>query len=169
MSVLSPLTTETTLSDFRREAAAHNVLLEDPSPRRTDAVPHAGEGRRKAPRGLLRWQVRKLREYVDSHLPSPILVADLCVLVGLSEAYFTRCFKNSFGISPYAFVLRRRLELAARYMLQTDAPLSDVALRCGFADQAHLGNRFRDAIGVPPAAWRRFHCASGMYKPDETA
>lgn len=46
-------------------------------------------------------------------------------------------------------------ELAVRYMLDTDAPLTDIAVQCGFADQAHLCGRFRDAIGESPATWRR--------------
>jgi len=40
-------------------------------------------------------------------------------------------------------------------MLTTDAPLSDIALRCGFSDQAHLCKHFRQAAGQTPAAWRR--------------
>jgi AraC-like DNA-binding protein len=40
-------------------------------------------------------------------------------------------------------------------MLQTEAPLSDIALRCGFTDQAHLCKHFRLATGETPAAWRR--------------
>jgi AraC-like DNA-binding protein len=53
--------------------------------------------------------------------------------------------------------MRRRVELAARYMLTTDAPLSDIALRCGFADQPHLCKSYRQAVGQTPAAWRRVH------------
>jgi hypothetical protein len=42
-------------------------------------------------------------------------------------------------------------------MLATDASLSDIALSCGFADQAHLCKHFRLAVGQTPAAWRREH------------
>jgi AraC-like DNA-binding protein len=47
------------------------------------------------------------------------------------------------------------VELAAQYMLMTDASLSDIALRCGFSDQPHLSKHFRQATGQTPAAWRR--------------
>jgi AraC family transcriptional regulator len=104
---------------------------------------------------LLAWQVRKVRDYIDSHITGPVLVADLCALIARSEAHFSRSFKRTFGESPHAFVIRRRLELAARYMLQTDASLSDIALRCGFTDQAHLSKLFRQSTGQTPAAWRR--------------
>jgi AraC family transcriptional regulator len=96
-----------------------------------------------------------VRDYIDSHLTEPVPVADLCVLIGRSKAHFSRSFKRTFGESPHAFVIRRRLELAARHMLRTDAPLSDIALRCGFIDQAHLSKHFRQSTGQAPAAWRR--------------
>jgi AraC family transcriptional regulator len=106
---------------------------------------------------LLAWQARKVRDHIDSHIAGPVPVADLCALIHRSEAYFSRSFKRTFGEPPHAFVIRRRVELAARYMLQTDAPLSDIALRCGFTDQAHLCKHFRNSMGRTPAAWRRAH------------
>jgi AraC family transcriptional regulator len=117
-------------------------------------VPH-GSGR------LLAWQARKVRDYIDSHITGPVLVADLCALVQRSEAHFSRSFRGTFGYSPHSFVIRRRLELAAKYMLQTDMSLSDVALGCGFVDQAHLCKHFRAVTGETPAAWRRAKRAQG--------
>jgi AraC family transcriptional regulator len=110
-----------------------------------------GDGR------LLAWQARKVRDYIDGHITGPVLVADLCALIDRSEAHFSRSFKRTFGESPHAFVIRCRLELAARYMLQTHASLSDIALRCGFTDQAHLCKHFGRSTGRTPAAWRRAH------------
>jgi AraC family transcriptional regulator len=104
---------------------------------------------------LIAWQARKVRDYIDSHITGPILVSDLCALVRFSEAHFSRSFKRAFGQTPHAFVLRRRLEFAAQYMLQTDVPLCEIALRCGFADQAHFSKHFRQANGLNPSAWRR--------------
>ena len=104
---------------------------------------------------LLAWQARKVRDYIDSHITGPVRVADLCALIDRSEAHFSRAFKRTFGESPHAFVIWRRLELAAKYMLQTDASLCDIAQRCGFTDQAHLCKQFRQSTGRTPSAWRR--------------
>lgn len=98
-----------------------------------------------------------MRDYIDCHITGPVLVADLCALIERSEAHFSRSFKGTFGESPHAFVIQCRPELAARYMLQTDASLSHIALRCGFTDQAHLCKHFRQSTGQTPAAWRRAH------------
>jgi AraC family transcriptional regulator len=105
--------------------------------------------------GLLAWQVRKVREYVDAHIAGRMLVLDLSAVVNLSEAHFARSFKRTFGLSPHAFVLRRRLELAARLMLESTETLTDIALRCGYTDQAHLCKHFRRSMEETPAAWRR--------------
>jgi AraC family transcriptional regulator len=111
--------------------------------------------------GLRAWQARKVGAYIDSHITGPILVADLCALMQLSEAHFSRAFRRTFGTSPHAFVIRRRVELAAQHMLQTEAPLSDIALRCGFTDQPHLCKHFRQIMGHTPAAWRRAYRSDG--------
>jgi AraC family transcriptional regulator len=103
------------------------------------------------------WQAKKVRDYIDGHITAPVLVGDLCALVQRSEAHFSRSFKRTFGQPPHSFVVRRRVELAAKYMLTTTACLSDIALRCGFTDQAHLCRHFRLATGQTPAAWRRAH------------
>jgi AraC family transcriptional regulator len=106
---------------------------------------------------LLAWQARKVRDYIDAHIADPILVADLSALLQWSESHFSRRFRLTFGETPHTFVLRRRVKFVAQYMLETDAPLSEIALRCGFADQAHLCKHFRQAAGLTPAAWRRVH------------
>jgi AraC family transcriptional regulator len=107
------------------------------------------------PGRLLSWQARKVRHYIDEHISETLSVADLAALLNWSEAHFSRSFKQAFGESPYAFVIRRRVDRASQYMMETDLPLKDIALRCGFVDQSHLCRIFRQSMGDTPAAWRR--------------
>jgi AraC family transcriptional regulator len=106
-------------------------------------------------RALLGWQIRRVRDHVEAHLSRRILVSDLSTLVQRSEAHFARAFKKTFGVSPHAYVLRRRVEKASQLMLVSDDSLSDIALACGMTDQAHLCKAFRQVTGQTPAAWRR--------------
>lgn len=115
----------------------------------------AGAERQGPTRALPAWRVRLVESYIEKHIDRPISVADLRALVGLSEAHFSRAFKLSYGESPHAYIVRRRVEFAAQLILASRAPLSEIALKCGFHDQAHLSNQFRRLIGEPPAAWRR--------------
>jgi AraC family transcriptional regulator len=140
-----------------REQAVHGTILKAASLLRRQVDPELAQAAPERSGGLRTWQARKVRDYIDSHIAAPVLVADLCALVRLSEAHFSRAFRRTFGRSPHAFVIRRRVELAAQYMLETDAPLTDIALRCGFTDQPHLCKHFRQITGHTPAAWRRAH------------
>jgi AraC family transcriptional regulator len=139
------------------EQAVHGTILEAASLLRRQIDPEVAQAAPNTGGGLRAWQARKVRGYIDSHIAGSVRVADLCALVHLSEAHFSRAFKRAFGRSPYAFVIRQRVELAAQCMLQTEAPLIDIALRCGFTDQPHLCKHFRHITGHTPAAWRRAH------------
>lgn len=104
---------------------------------------------------LLPWQSRRVLDYIEEHLGTPIRVAELSALLKRTEAHFSRVFKQTFGVSPHAYVLRRRIEHASRLMIESTTPLSEIALKCGFNDQAHFSKRFRQQTGATPAAWRR--------------
>jgi transcriptional regulator GlxA family with amidase domain len=150
------------IGHLNQEQAALGAILEASSllRRQVDLRPVEGVAN-DAKERLLGWQARKVLDYIDRHITSRVLVADLCALVWRSEAHFSRSFRGTFGHSPHAFVVRRRVELAAKHMLETDMPLSDIALGCGFVDQAHLCKHFRAIIGETPAAWRRAKTAQG--------
>jgi AraC family transcriptional regulator len=105
--------------------------------------------------GLAPWQIRKVTSHVEAHLDRPIRNEELATLVRLNPSHFGRAFRNSFGEPPHEYVIRRRVERAQGLMLSTDAPLSEIALDCGLADQAHLTRLFRRIAGESPRAWRR--------------
>lgn len=111
--------------------------------------------RDQAAGGLVPWQVRRLNVYIEARLDQPILLQELSAISKLSTAYFSRAFKRTFRETPHAYIVRRRLEHAESLMLTSDLSLSDIALRCGFTDQAHLCKLFRRRYARTPAAWRR--------------
>jgi AraC-like DNA-binding protein len=143
------------MGELGRDHSAKGTILQAASLLREQINPPAAAAAAEAGSRMLAWQARRVREYIDAHIAGPIRVADLSALVQLSDAHFSRSFKHALGVSPHAFVIQRRLELAAQYMLETDACLSDIALRCGFTDQPHLCKHFRAATAQTPAAWRR--------------
>ncbi len=105
--------------------------------------------------GLAPWQKRKVDRYLRENLDRPVRLNTVAEQVALSVSYFSRAFKETFGTTPHMFVLRLRLELAQKLMLTTEDPLSQIALACGLADQAHLSKLFRRLVGETPNAWRR--------------
>ena len=143
------------MGELNRDHSAQGTILQAASLLREQIDSQAAPSAIDESGRLLAWQGRKVLAYIDSHIAGSIRVAELCALIQRSEAHFSRAFKRTFGASPHAFVIQRRVQLAAQYMLQTEATLSDIALRCGFTDQAHLCKHFRQVTGETPAAWRR--------------
>jgi AraC family transcriptional regulator len=132
--------------EVARAAALRLVSLLTPC---TSAVSAASRG------GLAPWQKRKVDCYLRDHLERPLQVKQLAQQVSLSVSHFCRAFKDSFGTTPHMHIIGLRLERAKHLMLATQDPLSEIALRCGLADQAHLSKLFRRWTGETPNAWRR--------------
>jgi AraC family transcriptional regulator len=127
---------------------------------------HLQESPAKAPsaagvrqRGLARWQSRAAIEYINANLASKLTIAEIAKVVCLCKSHFSRAFKISHGVSPWAYIVMARVERANRMIRATREPLSQIASACGFADQAHLCRAFRRWVGVSPGIWRRAHLA----------
>lgn len=141
--------------DSDRQAARSSILravailtgASENVPKTTNEKPVRG--------GLARWQVRRVTEHVETHLDQAIRVEDLTAITHLSSSYFTSAFRRSFGVTPHAYLINRRIEQAQTLMLTTDDPLSQIALACGLHDQAHLSHLFRRVTNMSPNAWRR--------------
>jgi len=104
---------------------------------------------------LAPWQENTVLRYIDSNIGSPIGNNDLAALLSLSLGHFCRAFTSSFSTTPHAYILRWRVQRAKEMMNENCLPLSQIALDCGFADQAHFCRVFRQLTGLTPSAWRR--------------
>ncbi len=105
--------------------------------------------------GLAPWQLRRIVEYLDAHLPERVDLADLAALADLSLSHFSRAFKASTGMAPYRWQLDARVRRAQALLIDSHASLDQVAEATGFADAVHFGRTFRKLTGATPAAWRR--------------
>ncbi|MFO1077794.1 MAG: DUF6597 domain-containing transcriptional factor [Planctomycetota bacterium] len=79
-------------------------------------------------------------------------VDDLAAAAGTSRQWFARSVRERTGLAPklLARILRLRAAAATR---RPGEPLAALALRCGFADQAHLARDARELFGAPPSRW----------------
>ena len=102
--------------------------------------------------GLSAVAKRRVLELIEAALDARLTVEMLSREVGLSVAHFARAFKETMGRAPHQYLLALRLERARRLLETTEASLSDIAQRAGFADQAHFTRLFKRAFGTTPGA-----------------
>ena len=118
-----------------------------------------GGGDRGSPRSagpaLSPWQVKRVQAFIDANLDNTIPIQELASIAGLSVGHFFRAFRGSFGIAPHNYIVARRIEHAESRLRDSASSLAEVALECGFADQAHFSRAFAKHAGLPPGAWRR--------------
>jgi transcriptional regulator GlxA family with amidase domain len=98
--------------------------------------------------------LRRVREHIDAHIEKRVSVEALAGLANLSVCYFVRAFKQSVGVTPHDYLIRRRVERTMELLSSTDMPLSEIALAAGFSDQSHCARRFRQHVGMSPRGYR---------------
>jgi AraC-like DNA-binding protein len=93
--------------------------------------------------------------HIQEHLHEEIRMDDLAALTNLSTSQFRKRFRMLFHLSPREFVLRTRLQTAARRLSTTRDPIIYVALDSGFSSQSYFTAQFRAFFGTSPNKFRR--------------
>ena len=117
-----------------------------------DAPAEAAAVRRQDPALLRRLLRAKDRMDAASHEQWP--VRKLARVSGVSEAHFSRSFKQAFGLPPHRYLLTRRVERAKALLRETDLPVTDIAFQAGWRSLGTFGRTFRDVTGESPSAVR---------------
>ncbi|RBJ85971.1 AraC family transcriptional regulator [Pseudomonas sp. MWU12-2534b] len=105
---------------------------------------------------LPRGDNRKLQEaadYIRQHCTQALSLDDICQAAQLSPSYLIRAFKQQFGMPPHAYLVNQRVQFA-QARLRSGAPIAEVALEAGFADQAHFQRAFKQHLAATPGQYR---------------
>jgi AraC family transcriptional regulator len=109
--------------------------------------------------GMAPHRLRKALGLIDQHLDTEeegrVGLRFIAKQVGMSYFHFSRAFKQSLGMTPTNYIAERRIERAKKLMQETALPISEIALRSGFASQSHFTTSFRRLAGVTPRSFRK--------------
>lgn len=93
--------------------------------------------------------------FIEAHLAEAITLADVAAAVSYSFHHFCRIFNQIAHHPPYDYLIRRRLTLAARQLVETDARITDLACTYHFGSPEGFSRAFRRMFGKLPTQWRR--------------
>ena len=98
---------------------------------------------------------RELFEYIGENLDKKLTLSELSKKCFYNPSYFSRTFKEKFGITLADYLQSERAEAAARLLKETDLPTQTVAEKCGFSDKSSLYRAFVKIYGIPPSEYRK--------------
>ncbi len=96
----------------------------------------------------------RAKDLADARYFEPLDVDDLARAAGLSHAHFSREFRRTFGASPHAYLLTRRLERAAALLRTTDRSVADICFSVGLQSVGSFTTSFTRTFGISPTAYR---------------
>ena len=96
----------------------------------------------------------RAKDLADARYFEPLDVNDLAHAAGLSRAHFSREFRRTFGESPHAYLLTRRLERAAALLRDTDRSVADICFSVGLQSVGSFTTSFTRSFGCSPTAYR---------------
>ncbi|MBR3997347.1 MAG: helix-turn-helix transcriptional regulator, partial [Clostridia bacterium] len=94
--------------------------------------------------------------YISENYTATITLENLCEAAGgLSEQYLCRLFKQSTGMRPMEYILKKRISAARSYLENTDMPISEIAVLTGFHNTSYFYRNFKKFTGMSPLVCRQ--------------
>jgi AraC family transcriptional regulator len=100
--------------------------------------------------------LQQARELLHEQFSASLTLSEIASVVGVHPVHLASSFRRHFGCTVGDYVRRLRIESSSHQLIQSDVPLSEIALDAGFANQSHFTRTFRRLMGTTPAAYRKF-------------
>lgn len=92
--------------------------------------------------------------YIEAHLHERISAEQVSSYCGLTRYELSRAFKSEYNLTFRDFILKMRMQRAAKMLSSTEATISEIALSIGFNDISHFTRQFRRYFGCSAKTYR---------------
>ena len=99
-------------------------------------------------------RLRRARDRMDREYAQPLDVPALARTALMSAAHFSRRFRETYGETPYAYLMTRRIERAKALLRRGDRSVTDVCFAVGCTSLGSFSARFTEIVGQTPSAYR---------------
>lgn len=98
--------------------------------------------------------LRRARDLMDREYARPLDVAAIAREALMSTAHFSRQFRATYGETPYAYLMTRRIERAKALLRRGDMSVTEVCMAVGCTSLGSFSARFTEVVGETPTAYR---------------
>jgi AraC-like DNA-binding protein len=99
-------------------------------------------------------RLRRARDVMDREYASPLDVATLARVALMSEGHFSRQFRQTYGETPYSYLMTRRIERAKALLRRGELSVTEVCMAVGCTSLGSFSARFTELVGETPTAYR---------------
>ncbi|MFE2500034.1 AraC family transcriptional regulator [Streptomyces scopuliridis] len=99
--------------------------------------------------------VARAVELLDANPGHAWTLAELAAATATQHTYLIHLFQRDLAVSPIAYLIRLREQIAARRLVQTDEPIAHIAAQLGWQDAAYFARRFKSTYGMSPSTYRK--------------
>lgn len=104
---------------------------------------------------------KQMISWIDAHMTEEITLQDIAAAAAVSPRECQRIFDRCLHRSPMNYLNKRRLYAAADALVSSDAPVTEIALNCGFASPSYFTQQFRRLFNVTPREYRSLFAQDG--------
>ena len=101
--------------------------------------------------------LEKLKRYIDQNLDRHLTLEEMAKHCSISPSFLCRLFKQAYGETVFSYLNRKRIQEARTLLIETEKPIKDICLSCGFANESYFYRAFRQTVHVTPTEFRRIH------------
>ena len=96
-----------------------------------------------------------MKDFLNTQITSKFKMELLCKQVSRSESQTIRIFKKAFGVTPYAYLLAKKIDFSKKLLENTNLSISQIADKLCFADEYYFSNTFKNKVGIAPSTYRK--------------
>lgn len=103
-------------------------------------------------------KLERVLDYIKENYNTDISLNDMAEIAGVSSSYLCRIFKREFNLTPVAYLIRYRINLAKEILINNpDKSIKSIAYETGFSDNSYFGALFREYEGCSPNQFRSLY------------
>ena len=100
-------------------------------------------------------RMKIMLKYMQQHFDQTITIRQIAESASVSESECMRCFRQTIGVTPIAYLKNYWLQCAAEFLKTTDAPITVIGSQCGFQEMSYFTRSFRQMYGCTPSQYRK--------------
>ena len=99
----------------------------------------------------------EMKDFLNTQITSKFHLGLLCKHISKSESQTIRIFKSLYRITPYTYVLNKKIDFAKKLFVDTNLSVKEIATKLCFTDEYYFSNIFKEKVGVSPSQYRKSH------------